>query len=176
MRSHDVAEKGDRSRMGHQRCGLVVCKSARPCKRVIDTRICIRFDVLVAGKGGPDLLARCFGHELIGGGEMQHQRAFYLRHEVKGFFDPDTIVADRAVNSDMGGCKIGERSAQTKAERPDLAGTFRTRLKRRHARDDVIDRFGDIELLIEGESLLELDFIEFDARVPAAKNTGAMTT
>ena len=162
VRTHDAAEERDRARMRHKCRWLVVGVSAGPREGVIDTRIDMDLDVLVAGEGGPNLLAGRFGHELVVGGEMQHQRAFYLRHEVQRFFDPDTVVADRAVDPDMGGGKIGERSAETKAECAGLADAFGARLQRRHARGDVLDRFGDIELLIEAEGLIELGFVEFD--------------
>jgi len=139
---------------------------------VVDPRVDVNLDILAAGKGLADLGDRRGRDELVLGGELQHQRAFDLGHEVELLLDGDPVIADRAIDPRLGGGEIGELASEAEAEGADLALAGGPSAQRRHGRDDILDRLGHVKFLVEREGLLEVALVELDARLEAPEKVG----
>jgi hypothetical protein len=113
-------------------------------------------------------------HELILSREVQHHRAFRVAGLAQQILDADAVVADGRVDARARGSEIGEQSAETEAERADLARCAWQLARRRDGRLDVFGGLVDVEFLVIGEGLLEIGFTvpELDTGREAPKEIG----
>src|SRR3546814_538097 len=87
-------EEFRRPTVGGVRGVTVVRLSADPSESVIEARIVVNGDVGIAGETFLDLLLRLGRHELVGPGDVQHQRLADLRRLRELVLNTDPIVAD----------------------------------------------------------------------------------
>src|SRR5271156_249712 len=127
MRTHYFTEQRDRARMRHQGRGLVEAGAFRRSKGVIAAGIEIELDLGAPLESALDLLARLGRRVLVELGEMKDHRHL----DIAGFgnigLDADTVIADGAIHIRARGDEISKLTAETEAERPDLAFAFRPR-------------------------------------------------
>src|ERR1700757_2028147 len=96
--AHRSLQDSERARICHAGCRLVVRRTLRRGKCVIDVRIRINLDVLVPRKDAADRRGSFRRRKLVLLGEMQHQRTRDELDFVKMGFDPYTVITDRALD------------------------------------------------------------------------------
>src|SRR5260221_7490174 len=156
-------------------CGrLVVMRPGLAVEAVIDTRIDVDLDLRATGKCLLHLRYRRGGHVLVLLGEMHDDRTSDVAGEVEGLLDADAVIANRTIDAGLRSRKIGKLTAETEAERPDLAGALLQSTQRLDRPRDVLDALGDVEFLVEREGLfpIGLGLAEFYPRLDPPEQVG----
>jgi len=112
-------------------------------------------------------------HEMVGGGDMQHQRMGDRMAFVQHLVDHDAIIADRRIDVGARRGHIGEPPAKAEADRADLFRALRAQPADRGL--DVLDAVVGVILAEIAECLLQFGLhigIEFDARRETPEDVG----